>query len=582
VSTDVAVERSIRTGIFSLNAQARHDLICLTVLLLVWLAVWIPRLTGPINLRWDASTYYMLGTALAEGKGYRLLNEPGEIEAVQYPPLLPMIIAAHQRIIGTNDYFRVGSALRLTYFVLSGLFLLMAYALARKLLSPLYALLVGIITALSFSSFLEPSDVLYAEMPFAVAAIGFLLCQQRSDRPIFAAASGILGAAAYLLRTAGLALLLAWIAESLIRRRFRQAAIRAAVSALPVLLWQGHVWRVTRSYEYHHPTYSYQRADYYYPNVSYGENTRLVDPFRPELGHVQYRDLVGRLARNITAVPLALGESAIVPTWFAPSLCAQLHKTVHLPLSDNWRRVISVVLGSGLFAAGLLALAGGVFVAAGPQGFLSLYFGITLATIVLTPWQNQFWRYLAPVAPLTLVFLFLALLGIRNWLGRQQLRWAHTAGALVTTVPTAAMLLAQVAIATHIFRSMEPISYYDAAGRERVFKLIDYGSEWHALDPAFEWVRRNASAPAVIATIVPHLAYLRTGHKAVLPPFERDPDTEHHLLDELPVSYLVVDTFGRPGTTERYAAPVVTKRPQDWRLVFTAPDGMTRVYERSH
>ena len=103
------------------------------------------------------------------------------------------------------------------------------------------------ITALSFSSLIEPSDVLYAEMPFAVATMCFLLCQQRSDRQAFGAAAGVFGVAAYLLRTAGIALLLAWIAESLIRRRFGQAALRAAISALPVLLWQGYVWRVTAS-----------------------------------------------------------------------------------------------------------------------------------------------------------------------------------------------------------------------------------------------------------------------------------------------------------------------------------------------
>ena len=40
--------------------------------------------------------YYVLGTALAEGKGYRLLNEPGDIEANQYPPLLALVIAFHQ------------------------------------------------------------------------------------------------------------------------------------------------------------------------------------------------------------------------------------------------------------------------------------------------------------------------------------------------------------------------------------------------------------------------------------------------------------------------------------------------------
>jgi hypothetical protein len=283
----------------------------------------------------------------------------------------------------------------------------------------------------------------------------------------------------------------------------------------------------------------------------------------------------------MATVPVALGESSIVPKWFAPSLATQLHKFLRVPLSTSWRRLISGALYSGLFAAGLLALVGAVLVATGRQWFFSLYFGITLATIVVTPWQNQFWRYLAPVAPLTLMFLFLAVLAIRHWLERRNVEWGHRISTLATIAPVAAILLVQVAIAAHILRSMGPVSYYDADGRERVFKLIDYGGEWHALDPAFEWIRRNAATTAVIATTVPHLAYLRTGHKAVLPPFERDVDTASHLLDEVPVSYLVLDTFGSPGISERYAALVVAQRSQDWRLVFTAPDLVTRVYERT-
>jgi hypothetical protein len=274
---------------------------------------------------------------------------------------------------------------------------------------------------------------------------------------------------------------------------------------------------------------------------------------------------------------VALGESAVIPKWFAPSLLAQLHKNLRVPVSTNWRILIS----GGLFAAGVLALAGAVLVATGQQWFLSLYFGITLAMIVVTPWQNQFWRYLAPVVPLTLVFLFLAVVAIRHWLERRYVEWGRTLGTLATTTPPAAILLVQSAIVAHVFRSMGPVSYYDASGRERVYKLIDYPSEWHALDPAFEWIRRNAATTAVIATTVPHLAYLRTGHKTVLPPFERDPDTASRLLDQVPVSYLVLDRFGQPGISERYAAPIVARRPQDWQLVFTAPDLETRVYART-
>src|SRR5438128_1650139 len=477
------------------------------VILVIALLLWAPRLSGPINLRWDASTYYLLGTALAEGKGYRLLNEPGEIEAVQYPPLLPLIVAAHQRVLGTSDYFKVGSALRLTYFVLSTLFLLAAYALARRLLSPLYALLVAAITALSYLSFLELSDVLYAEIPFALVTIGFLLCHQRSGQPFFAAVSALLGIAAYLLRTAGLALLLAWIAESLIRRRFRQAAVRATISALPVLLWQVHIWRVTASNEYHHPAYHYQRADYQYANVTYGKNSRLVDPFRPELGHARFRDLGGRLVRNIASVPGAVGRSAVVPQGFVPYLLSQLQQSLHVRLSSKSRKLLLDAFSPCMFAAGLLALAGWILVATGRQWFLALYFAFTVAMIVITPFQNQFWRYLAPVTPLTLIFLFVALIAIRNWL--RCLRWGRIASVLVVTVPPVGVLLVQVVLATHLFQIMHPVRYYDAAGRELVFKLIEYGSEWQALDPAFEWIRRNGAADAVIATTVRHLAHVR-------------------------------------------------------------------------
>jgi hypothetical protein len=166
-------------------------------------------------------------------------------------------------------------------------------------------------------------------------------------------------------------------------------------------------------------------------------------------------------------------------------------------------------------------------------------------------------------------------------LQNQRFKWAFTAGAMIATIFPAALLLVQSAAAAQLFRGMGLVSYYDPAGRERVFKLIDYGSEWHALDPAYEWIRRNGATGTVIATTVPHLAYLRTGHKAVLPPFERDPDTANRLLDEVPVTYLVTDNFGQPGVSERYAAPLVAERPQDWRLVFTAPDLETRVYERT-
>ena len=65
----------------------RHqNVICLTILILIPVGLWLPRLQGPLDLRTDGGVYYILGSSPAQGKGYRLLNEPGEIQAVKYPP----------------------------------------------------------------------------------------------------------------------------------------------------------------------------------------------------------------------------------------------------------------------------------------------------------------------------------------------------------------------------------------------------------------------------------------------------------------------------------------------------------------
>src|ERR1043166_8103715 len=71
------------------------------VVLAVALILWTPRLSGPIDLRWDAGVYYVLGTSLATGHGYRILIEPGSPEALQYPPLLPGIVAVCERALGS-------------------------------------------------------------------------------------------------------------------------------------------------------------------------------------------------------------------------------------------------------------------------------------------------------------------------------------------------------------------------------------------------------------------------------------------------------------------------------------------------
>src|ERR1700730_1093116 len=87
------------------------------VIIVVAFLLWVPRFSGPIDLRWDAGVYYLLGTSLANGQGYRIQSEPGSPEALQYPPLLPAVVALHERVVGTNDPAVVAPLLRIMYAV---------------------------------------------------------------------------------------------------------------------------------------------------------------------------------------------------------------------------------------------------------------------------------------------------------------------------------------------------------------------------------------------------------------------------------------------------------------------------------
>src|SRR6266566_2052537 len=103
------------------------------------LLLWVPRLSGPIDLRWDAGVYYVLGTSLASGHGYRILSEPGSPEALQYPPLLPAVVAVHEWALSTTNPDVVAPWLRILYAVLFLGYALAALALAKRYLRPLFA-----------------------------------------------------------------------------------------------------------------------------------------------------------------------------------------------------------------------------------------------------------------------------------------------------------------------------------------------------------------------------------------------------------------------------------------------------------
>src|SRR5207244_12631547 len=121
--------------------------------------------------------------------------------------------------------------------------------------------------------------------------------------------SALLVVVAYALRTAGIALLAAWVGESVFKRDFTRAALRSAVSAVAVLVWVLYISTVESGERYKSPAYEYQRAAYLFHNVSYVRNVFLLkEPFAPEMGPPSLTDITARFLHNLQVLPLSMGE----------------------------------------------------------------------------------------------------------------------------------------------------------------------------------------------------------------------------------------------------------------------------------
>lgn len=559
------------------------------------LLLWLPRLSGPIDLRWDGGVYYLLGTSLASGHGYRILSEPGAPEALQYPPLLPAVVALYERALGSTDPAIVAPWLRKSYAALFVAYALAVLSLARRYLGPGLAVAAATL-ALLHHHVVFLSDLLYTELPFAVISVAFVLLATRRalrERPwLSEAALFLLAAVGFLLRTTGVVLFAAWIGEALMRRRWRLALVRVVLALIPTLAWQAHIARVRATDQYIQPAYEYQRASYQFYNVSYSENISLQDPFRPELGRITAGALMRRVANNLLALPRSIGEavSARADVWplkrldnrlfprriTATSLDETSAGQFDDGISSESPRVGFVMLP--IFILSAFTIGGGVILAARGDWLIPFILLGSIGLICTTPWSLQFTRYLTPLTPFLAICFLLAWSRLYSGLRSHRrdrvgaVARAALAGLLVLTFAV------QVYAASKLFylRGSKDAMFV-AKGVGGDYRFFAHDDSWQAWEKAVDWVGNHTLPDAIVATSAPHLCYLLTNRRSVLPPMEADVARERQLLEQVPVSHVIVDELLALDVTRHYVLPAVGKYPLRWPLVY-ANDG-ARVYE---
>jgi hypothetical protein len=324
-----------------------------------------------------------------------------------------------------------------------------------------------------------------------------------------------------------------------------------------------YVHSVETSLEYQRPAYAYQRADYMYYNVSYAVNYRLRDPFHPEYGQGPFTEIIVRTFRNLRPLTYGLAEVVTSPNSFWHRQLDRVRRW----LPWLWPEVL--IRGAQLLLALLILLGLSRLFQIGPA--MAIYVALSLLAVAAVPMPSQYIRYLWPLAPYLAIALILGLAMVDRLLP------AHCAGWLAGIV--IGLVLIQQAISTVMLYRIEynDVTEVTRSGQRVRYRLFYYSPGFRSVDAAQEWIRERTRTTDLIAASSPHWLSLRTGRKAIMVPFNGDPQALEHLLAQTRVKYLVLDDLPDLNLSS-FVAPAI-ERSTGWRQVF-AYDEHCRVFER--
>ena len=202
----------------------------------VGLSFWRPI---PAGVWHDDGVYMLIGKSLSEGGGLRYVGVPGELPAVKFPPLYPGVLGLLWLVFGAVGPVTLAATL-LNLLFLAGAGGLMAWALheGAGLRRREAVVIVGV--AFASADLWRLALIPLSEPLFMLLAAGAVATWPRVSRGeggrALAALAGLL-AAAVMVRSAGMALVVGFGVALAARRGFRDAVLTLAPAVAAAVGW---------------------------------------------------------------------------------------------------------------------------------------------------------------------------------------------------------------------------------------------------------------------------------------------------------------------------------------------------------
>lgn len=496
------------------------------------------RLDRVAGLVVDDAWYIVLAQALASGDGYRLRSSAVDPIMPAFPPgfaaVLAPLWALHPQF--PDNVILLKSVSIVAMLVLGALtYSYIAIVVRERSL----AIAVAIATVLLPSFVFLATSTVMAECLFAavqVAAV-LMLDRPRREEP-WPADWRIIGAAALtafavLLRSAGVALVVAALIYLLHQRVWRRAALFAAVVGICLLPWALYA-RANR------PTSAQQLAHGGSVVYSYEQLLSMRQAGLPAAGRAGLADLPARVWINVVDVFGRNVGAILLPAVYRG---ANESGVEVLAIGGTGARVGSMGVATGTIVLSLLlsavALVGFIsIVRRNGIHAASMLMIVTVAMIALVPAHSSF-RYLLPLAPFILLYFFC---GVRAIAATRN----HGAGF------SAPVRVAAVSVV--LLFALEHVQYVlqVRAGAAPVW-IADYDD----VTDVTTWMNQNLPRDGAVTSTNPGLIYLLTGRRTVA---MDDPADNWERWQQLGVRYAV-------------AARVVETPPSylGYRLLYESP-----------
>jgi hypothetical protein len=457
------------------------------IVVLCVLPIYLLRLDRVVGMVVDDAWYVMLAKALAEGRGYQLINAPIDGILPGYPPGFPALLSLVFRLrpdFPGNVWLlkSVSVAAMLGVALLSYFYLCRVRQLPRHL-AALASIGIATTPALVFLA----TSTAMSECVFMLAQLGVVVLAHRAIDTSpgrgfgFAVIAGVLAGATVLIRSVGVGVVAAVFLWLLRERQWKRASAFAIVVTICIGPWLLYS-------RFNTPTLEHRQVHRGSIVYSYGEQFWMRFAGSASSGRVTAADLPDRVATNVVDV---VGRSAV--GIFAPLVLRSADESgeevVFLAGQLGWTFIGFGNLPATMalsFVFAMVVLWG--FVRTVRERATVAEFLVPISLLITVLWPFWSFRFVLPLTPFVYFYFVQGL-------------------SISPRVPAARTVLL-IVIGLNLFDH----AGYIAQARSRP---VDWVATYNEADTTLAWMKAHLEPGAVVAATNPALVHLLTGHKTI-------------------------------------------------------------------